>query len=90
MRIRLGIPGPSSLRQRSKGKARRHFELGRRAVEGNGGPDGVVLALDMVETGSYAVWVFRLCLSLMASRLDIEKITIAVIKSLALVSFQLV
>jgi hypothetical protein len=51
--MRLGTPGPSSLRR--KGKARRRSELARRDVEGNGGSNGVVLSMDMVETGAYDV-----------------------------------
>jgi hypothetical protein len=69
--MRLGSPGPSSLRRRWKGKEReketekekenekererRRDGLARRAVEGTGGVDGLVLPLDMVGTGVYDV-----------------------------------
>jgi hypothetical protein len=68
--MRLGSPGPSSLRRRWKGKEketekekekgkekgeRRRDGLARRGVEGTGGVDGLVLPLDMVGTGVYDV-----------------------------------
>jgi len=53
--MRLGAPGPSSLRRRWKGKARRRSELTRRDVEGSGGSNGIVLSMDMVDTGAYDV-----------------------------------